>query len=1023
MSAAAAVAAVAGTLRDRHYREARAPRFWAVWRAGWPLAALLCAVMTLANSALAFWPAAIMVQDQFDANGNSFIIDSFDSSDPNKSYYGSYDPNHPGDNGELTCNGTLTNSLPSFGNANIFGSVSTGTNRLAWIGSSGSIGSHAWQTGHSGIEANGAEGRVWYSHDSSFTPLRIALPYTTGLPPDGPADVVGTTYSIISNYVGSSSAYPNPPPWSGVSTNVVSWTTVSNFPSPVPPGLVTNIIPATSSNYPAAGSYIPGTLGTNTTTATDTNYPASGTYIGSVTANYTSTHVSNAPLPAPGTYVPGSLVSRPNNKWDYDLITSRSYTYNQITGYSYSYDTYSYPTYTYNYAAYTTNAVYSTNHYDRVLNSGDYYSSSSPAGSTVVLGSARLVLSAGLLQASADSITIANGASLIIYSGGTLCAIAGHSIINQAAHAQNVILYCTTTVTNLTFNGDGEFTGVVIAPQANVWLNGAGQANTDFEGVLMANSISLSGHYLFHCDESLASGGPLPPILKRDPADTIVMTGQIASFNVIAGPSPLSYQWRFNGAAIPSATNSSLTITDAGPVNVGSYSVVVANSYGTATSSNAILMVNFPPAISQHPVSQAALLNSNVAFAVTTTGTAPLVYQWRLNGQNVSGATDSSLNIASMQPGNAGTYTVTVTNGYGSVTSDLAGLSVTTPPDFLWARRVTNTVNGYTGTSYEQHMAIDSSGNVFVVGYYHGWGVDFGGAVLTNNSFNATAGGFVCKYDQWGNFVWVRQFSTNANVGLRVATDPGGNVYFVGGYSGTATFGTNVLVSVGSQEMFVAKYDGQGQALWARRIGAYDSNGGYGTAFAVDQGGNAFILSAYVGTADFGATNVSGSPAFLAKYDGAGALVWAKPALGGIALGVGSSGALYIAGPTNFSTASALMAKYDVAGNLVWAKPFAYAQAIALDGAENIYTTGWGRGTYGDLTVTNVGGSFDFFAAKCDSNGNLIWSRQMGSTRQQAGMSIALDAFGNVFVASMTQRATHFGRGPWAEPTSSDQSP
>jgi hypothetical protein len=97
--------------------------------------------------------------------------------------------------------------------------------------------------------------------------------------------------------------------------------------------------------------------------------------------------------------------------------------------------------------------------------------------------------------------------------------------------------------------------------------------------------------------------------------------------------------------------------------------------------------------------------------------------------RQLAGRTNTSLMLVSAGTTNAGNYSVAVVmNGYGSVTSAPASLTLVTPPDFLWARNVTNTIADHSGISSARHAAIDASGNVFVAGYYQGWGVDFGGA-------------------------------------------------------------------------------------------------------------------------------------------------------------------------------------------------------------------------------------------------------------------------------------------------------
>jgi hypothetical protein len=87
-------------------------------------------------------------------------------------------------------------------------------------------------------------------------------------------------------------------------------------------------------------------------------------------------------------------------------------------------------------------------------------------------------------------------------------------------------------------------------------------------------------------------GAPTPPTILQQPQGTSVLPGQTAAFSVtVAGTAPLAYQWQFNGADIPGATNSALTIAPAGVANAGAYAVNVTNAYGAAYSSNAVLVV------------------------------------------------------------------------------------------------------------------------------------------------------------------------------------------------------------------------------------------------------------------------------------------------------------------------------------------------------------------------------------------------------------------------------------------------
>lgn len=84
---------------------------------------------------------------------------------------------------------------------------------------------------------------------------------------------------------------------------------------------------------------------------------------------------------------------------------------------------------------------------------------------------------------------------------------------------------------------------------------------------------------------------------------------------------------------------------------------------------------NAPPTISAQPQSQSRFVGETVSFSVTAAGSS-LAYQWKRNGQDLPQATNATYTIASVQSTDAGTYTVTITNPGGSVTSTEATLTV-----------------------------------------------------------------------------------------------------------------------------------------------------------------------------------------------------------------------------------------------------------------------------------------------------------------------------------------------------------
>jgi len=87
-----------------------------------------------------------------------------------------------------------------------------------------------------------------------------------------------------------------------------------------------------------------------------------------------------------------------------------------------------------------------------------------------------------------------------------------------------------------------------------------------------------------------------------------------------------------------------------------------------------------PPTISAQPVSQTVSASSNATFSVTATGTTPLSYQWRFNGNPITGATSATLTLSNVQTNQAGNYSVVITNVAGAITSSVASLTVVGGP-------------------------------------------------------------------------------------------------------------------------------------------------------------------------------------------------------------------------------------------------------------------------------------------------------------------------------------------------------
>ena len=143
----------------------------------------------------------------------------------------------------------------------------------------------------------------------------------------------------------------------------------------------------------------------------------------------------------------------------------------------------------------------------------------------------------------------------------------------------------------------------------------------------------------------------------------------------VAGTGPFTFQWQRNGVDVAGGTNASLSLSGSDPNAAGRYTLRVGNGHTTQTSDALIVAVRGAP-ITGQPQNVTAALGAAVELTVGATATPAATYQWSKDGIPLVGQVHGSLLLASVRSRDAGTYTVAVTNSFGTVTSAPATLTV-----------------------------------------------------------------------------------------------------------------------------------------------------------------------------------------------------------------------------------------------------------------------------------------------------------------------------------------------------------
>jgi hypothetical protein len=369
---------------------------------------------------------------------------------------------------------------------------------------------------------------------------------------------------------------------------------------------------------------------------------------------------------------------------------------------------------------------------------------------------------------------------------------------------------------------------------------------------------------------------------------------------------------------------------------------------------------------------------------------------------------------------------------------------------------VYSTYIGGSGDDVANGLAVDSSGNAYVVGST--LSTNFPGA--SSSSIHAAYGGggdgFVVELNATGNALIYSSYlgGSGSDAATAIALDSSGNAYVAGETQSTnfpgVTSSSMQTVNAGGYDAFVAKLNPAGTAIvYSTYLGGTADDVAY--AIAVDSSGNAFVAGETLSTTFPGVNSKSiqptsggGGDGFVAELNAGGTALVYSTYLGGggtdLALGIAldSIGNAYVTGytsSTNFPVSSApfqaasgggydgFVAKLNPGGTtLVYSTYLGgsgtdTAAGIAVDPSGNAYVTGGTTSTdfpgmnSGSLQSANGGGASDAFVAELNPAGSaLVYSTYLGGNGADVAASIRLDSTNNIYIAGYTG-STNFPLG------------
>lgn len=335
---------------------------------------------------------------------------------------------------------------------------------------------------------------------------------------------------------------------------------------------------------------------------------------------------------------------------------------------------------------------------------------------------------------------------------------------------------------------------------------------------------------------------------------------------------------------------------------------------------------------------------------------------------------------------------------------------MTTPPIKVWTK-----VLGSVGTDWANALATGPDGSIFLGGYTN---EAFDGQTTISNGVGEPLiyDGFLTKFNPDGTKAWTTLVGTRSmDWVLGAVTGLDGSIYLTGNTYGSLDGVTNTQTN--SSDAFLIKINPDGSQAWARHIGSRSTE--TGNAISIDKTGSIYVAGHTTSSFD-GEEYAGGTDAYLTKYNADGLKLWTRFVSStayesATAVSSGVDGSIYLVGSTtgsldgqkNNGNYDVFLVKFDASGTKIWTKLIGSSReerssAVGTGSDGSIYLAGQTTGSFDGYVNDGSMGMVDSFVTKYSASGSKLWTQFQGGTGLDRPFALEVAPDDSVYVSGDT---------------------